>query len=205
MPQPSEKKHGTRLHAALTEASMTSPSKRMSVVAHNRQSVAKARGDLLSGAAASGTRPPFESASSVHSTSSKQLFSRDLQPLINSRFSLDSSSQVVSSQDTVCSTACGALVACDRAASSMCGSQERRKHLRESLVLHKGFDTFILVVIAANAICLAADSPLLDENSRSATALRIFDVIFTIIFVIEAVLKISALVSREHGQVSTHS
>ncbi len=154
----------------------------------------QAREKLLAEQEASATIPSKAAEFAGRKPSEKQLFSREFQPLINSKFAKfddDSSHQLKSSFR---SRILNVLVACDISASKLCHCTHQRLKIREEIVLDKRFDIFILIVIAANAICLAADSPLLDADSRSARALRIFDVIFTIIFIVEATLKIVALV-----------
>jgi len=190
----------TGLHAALSQAASVTPSKRISVAVMKRQSIAQARDSLLHSQASAPTHAVLHSDNSEKASQpDQQPFSRELQPLINSKFSVreDESAQTATG---VRARLLAAFVACDSAVSFRCGGEERRAHVRESFVLHKAFDYFILFVISANAICLAADSPLLDDNSRSARALRIFDVIFTIIFVAEATLKIFALVCNQSNE-----
>jgi hypothetical protein len=178
-----------------------------SVFARRRQSVALVREALFAEKEAqqSSTGSPLLAASYTASPviKSQPVFSRVLQPYINARFEL--SGENSGSDEQLLSTKLFAsLVACDKHVSQQACPfcLAARSWVREKIVLHRLFDIFILVVIAANAICLAADSPLLDSASSSAQALRVFDLIFTIIFILEAATKIFGLV--RNPQCCTH-
>jgi hypothetical protein len=57
---------------------------------------------------------------------------------------------------------------------------------------HHNFDTAIMTLIFISSICLAMDSPLNDPDGTLAKFLAVMDIVMTIIFVIEAGLKIVA-------------
>lgn len=54
------------------------------------------------------------------------------------------------------------------------------------------FDTFMILVILANCILMAFESPLLSKTSTLYAVLNISDIVFTIIFGVEALIKIVA-------------
>ena len=71
-----------------------------------------------------------------------------------------------------------------------------RKQL-EWFVTHRRFDTFILLMITASSVSLAMDAPAeVDPNSKLKYWLDLFDLVFVLIFILEAVLKITALGKR---------
>ena len=70
-----------------------------------------------------------------------------------------------------------------------------RKYIGK-LVLHKWFDRFILVVIALSCILLAVDYP--NAVNEGQQYLDAFNLIFTVIFIVEAVLKVVAFGFIQH-------
>ena len=60
------------------------------------------------------------------------------------------------------------------------------------MVLHPVFEYSIIVIILISSVHLAIDSPLLNPHGDFKKALIIIDVIITIIFSVEALLKIFA-------------
>ena len=70
---------------------------------------------------------------------------------------------------------------------------EPDNYLREianTVVKHKYFDSFILLIIVMSTVTMAVDNPLNDPNSVLAYNLSIVDIVFTTIFTAEALLKI---------------
>ena len=59
------------------------------------------------------------------------------------------------------------------------------------MVAHKLFDPFILFMIVFSTILLTLENPLDDPTSTKTEVLRYIDIVVTIIFVIECVLKIT--------------
>jgi hypothetical protein len=57
-------------------------------------------------------------------------------------------------------------------------------------VTYPFFDTFIMIIIVGSSIALAAEDPV-DEKSERNEILAYFDYIFTCIFAVEMVLKVS--------------
>lgn len=55
------------------------------------------------------------------------------------------------------------------------------------------FDLFIMIVICASSIALAAEDPV-DENSDKNRILNYFDYVFTGVFTIEMVLKVGFII-----------
>lgn len=58
------------------------------------------------------------------------------------------------------------------------------------LVRNPAFDSVVTVLILASSTCLALDNPLANPDSTSTKTLRVFDLAFTIIFIVEMVVKI---------------
>ena len=56
------------------------------------------------------------------------------------------------------------------------------------------FDLFIMIVICASSIALAAEDPV-KENSKRNTILNYFDNVFTCVFMVEMLLKVSEYTS----------
>jgi hypothetical protein len=63
------------------------------------------------------------------------------------------------------------------------------RRLSIKCVLHDGFDNFILFVIFCNCITMAMDAPGLSPTSQTKQVLNVTDVIFTITFTVESILK----------------
>ena len=57
---------------------------------------------------------------------------------------------------------------------------------------NKAFDNFVMFLIITSSVMLAIDTPLLDPDSRYAKNIRIIDMILTILFTAEAIIKIIA-------------
>lgn len=55
------------------------------------------------------------------------------------------------------------------------------------------FDLFIMIVICASSIALAAEDPV-DENSQRNVILNYFDYVFTGVFTVEMLLKVCVVV-----------
>ena len=58
-----------------------------------------------------------------------------------------------------------------------------------AIVTYPFFDTFIMIIIVASSIALAAEDPV-DEKSARNQLLAYFDYVFTCIFAVEMVLKV---------------
>ena len=71
------------------------------------------------------------------------------------------------------------------------GSKNAFRKLCRSVVAHKLFDPFILFMIVFSTILLTLENPLDDPTSTKTEVLRYIDIVVTIIFVIECVLKIT--------------
>ena len=56
----------------------------------------------------------------------------------------------------------------------------------------KKFDNIILVLIALSSIALVIDNPLYDPESQFMNILKVIDIVFTVLFFIEATIKILA-------------
>ena len=67
----------------------------------------------------------------------------------------------------------------------------RRKAVATSLKLvsNPRFDHFVLLLIVTSSVCLALESPRTANNVALMDALRVLDVIFTILFTLEVVFK----------------
>jgi voltage-dependent calcium channel L type alpha-1D len=61
----------------------------------------------------------------------------------------------------------------------------------QSFVESKYFEAFILLVITLSSILLAMDSPTLDQDGGLHEFIKVVDVVFVVIFVLEAVLKMA--------------
>jgi hypothetical protein len=61
-----------------------------------------------------------------------------------------------------------------------------------AVTLHSAFDPFVLLLIAANSLSMALETPFLDPKSSTAKTLSVLDVIFTVTFTVEALLKVIA-------------
>ena len=59
-----------------------------------------------------------------------------------------------------------------------------------AIVTYHFFDSFIMIIIVASSIALAAEDPV-DEKSAKNEYLAYFDYVFTCIFAVEMVLKVS--------------
>ena len=59
-----------------------------------------------------------------------------------------------------------------------------------SIVTYPFFDTFIMIIIILSSIALAAEDPV-EETSQRNLVLTYFDYLFTCIFAVEMVLKVS--------------
>ena len=64
---------------------------------------------------------------------------------------------------------------------------------KKNFHITKWFENIIIVLIILNSLALVLDSPLNDPESKLSIALKYIDIIFTIIFAIEALLKIIAM------------
>ena len=62
-----------------------------------------------------------------------------------------------------------------------------------SVMTTAAFDRIIILAILISSICLALDSPRLDESSALAHTLRVSDVFFTAVFVLEMAVKVVAM------------
>ena len=62
-----------------------------------------------------------------------------------------------------------------------------------AIIRHRYFEWFILFVILWSSIMLCLDDPWLDPSSPRKRVLHAFDIVFTVIFTMEAALKITAL------------
>lgn len=60
----------------------------------------------------------------------------------------------------------------------------------KKIVLHPYFDPFIIFIIIISTVLMAIDNPLNDPNGALSRVLNQIDIVITIIFVIESVLKI---------------
>lgn len=69
----------------------------------------------------------------------------------------------------------------------------RAHNALKAFVKHKAFDNTIIVLILVSSALLAVDSPKVNPESTLADVLEILDLIFVVIFAIEAGLKIGAL------------
>jgi hypothetical protein len=70
------------------------------------------------------------------------------------------------------------------------GWRHRLAHYCRDLLANAYFDNFVLVVILANSICLAIDNPTEEKEDK---VLQRLDILFTVIFVVEMVVKVTAL------------
>lgn len=61
------------------------------------------------------------------------------------------------------------------------------------MIRHPWFDRFILALIIISSMLMAIDGPETEENKNLSLGLFIIDVVFTILFTIEVILKIQAL------------
>jgi hypothetical protein len=68
--------------------------------------------------------------------------------------------------------------------------QVEKEHHVESW--HKHFDNAVLVLIILSSVTLAVDNPLDDPNSKLKIALTFIDIFFTVLFILEALIKIIA-------------
>ena len=62
-----------------------------------------------------------------------------------------------------------------------------------NIMISKWFENFILAIVILNSITLIFNSPLQDPDSKFGKVLTYLDMIFTIIFIIEAAMKIVAM------------
>ena len=62
-----------------------------------------------------------------------------------------------------------------------------------AIASHRWFDRVIIALIVASSVCLAIDSPLLDEASTTAALLACLNAIFTLCFVAELAIKVIAM------------
>lgn len=61
------------------------------------------------------------------------------------------------------------------------------------LTISKWFENIIIVLILANSLALVLDNPLADPNGAMSKVFSYMDILFTIAFAIEAIMKIVAL------------
>eukprot|EP00397_Hematodinium_sp_SG-2012_P000372 GEMP01000372.1.p1 GENE.GEMP01000372.1~~GEMP01000372.1.p1 ORF type:complete len:2224 (+),score=490.20 GEMP01000372.1:55-6726(+) len=61
------------------------------------------------------------------------------------------------------------------------------------IIMHPNFDNFILCMIFATSVSLALDSPNLDPDSALAGVLSAIDIVITLIFLFEAMIKLTAM------------
>ena len=59
-----------------------------------------------------------------------------------------------------------------------------------TIVSHKIFEAIIIILICVSTLTLAFENPLQDPNSEKMQHIKMIDLVMTIIFTIEAVLKI---------------
>ena len=64
---------------------------------------------------------------------------------------------------------------------------------KTNITISKWFENFILFIVIVNSITLIFNSPLQDPNSKFGEAMSYLDMVFTIIFTIEATMKIIAM------------
>lgn len=64
---------------------------------------------------------------------------------------------------------------------------------KTNVMISRWFENFILFVIVLNTILLILDNPLEDPEGTVSKVLSYFDIIFTVIFTIEAIMKIVAM------------
>ncbi|CAE8684127.1 unnamed protein product [Polarella glacialis] len=82
-----------------------------------------------------------------------------------------------------------------------CGSKslflfEEGSSIREAaigLVTNPRFDHVIMVMIAASSLLMAVENPLMDPNSTTVKVLEVFNLLFTLIFLLEMVVKMIAM------------
>ena len=60
------------------------------------------------------------------------------------------------------------------------------------IVSHSAFETFSLIIILVSSICLALDSPRLDNASVTYAAVKMMNTIFVVLFAAEMALKLVA-------------
>ena len=63
-----------------------------------------------------------------------------------------------------------------------------------AIVTYPFFDTFIMIIIVLSSIALAAEDPV-EEKSPRNKILTYFDYIFTTIFAVEMILKVSRTIN----------
>ena len=64
---------------------------------------------------------------------------------------------------------------------------------KSNIKFSKWFEYFIIIIIILNSLALILDNPLEDPNGWLSITLSYFDIFFTIVFTIEAIMKIIAL------------
>lgn len=62
--------------------------------------------------------------------------------------------------------------------------------LIKNIVIHPYFDPFIIFIIFFSTVLMAIDNPLNDPNGKMSTVLNQIDLVITIIFIFESLLKI---------------
>ena len=67
-----------------------------------------------------------------------------------------------------------------------------RKVFPTGIQPNKAFDNIVMFLILTSSIMLVIDTPLLDPESTFAKTIRIIDMIYTVLFAIEAFIKILA-------------
>ena len=66
------------------------------------------------------------------------------------------------------------------------------KQMNDGFNYNKYFENFILLLILANSILLAFSNPLMDPNSLLHQRIAVANVIFTILFTMELIIRIIA-------------
>ena len=80
------------------------------------------------------------------------------------------------------------------------GKNNPIRKLCRSIVANKLFDPFILFMIAFSTILLTLENPLDNPNSQKTLVLRYIDIVVTIIFVLECLVKVSVYGFLLNGQ-----
>ena len=84
----------------------------------------------------------------------------------------------------------------------MMGRNNKFRIFVTRIVLHPLFDPFIITIIILSTILMAIDNPLNDPNGALTVFLFDIDVVITVIFVLESVLKIVNLGLVFNGKTS---
>lgn len=72
------------------------------------------------------------------------------------------------------------------------GTKNKFRKFLFSLVTDRRFDYFVILIIIISAVQLAIDTPLRDPESSFKKTLDLIDLCTTLIFIIEAIMKILA-------------